>query len=78
MLNKTLTACAALAMAFTLAAAPALAQGKSQADKKPAQSCEGMDKATKAYSDCVKAQAMTTKDTRQADPKTNQGKKPAK
>jgi disulfide bond formation protein DsbB len=44
---------------------------KSQADKKPAKSCEGMDKASKAYSDCVKTQAQTTKtDKKPAEPKT--------
>ena len=47
------------------------AASKSQADKKPAKSCDGMDKASKAYSDCVKTQAQTTKtDKKAAEPKT--------
>jgi uncharacterized protein HemX len=73
-----------LAAAMTLAlagggVAPAFAQGQGQGqaksaantqrDKKPAQSCEGMDKKTKAYSDCVKKQAQTTKTDKQADKK---------
>ena len=35
-----------------------------QSDKKPGQTCEGLDKKTKAFSDCVKAQAQTTKENK--------------
>jgi hypothetical protein len=53
---------------------PAMAQGQgtaksaanSQRDKKPAETCKDMDKKSKAYSDCVKTQARTTKDSKQA------------
>lgn len=65
----------ALVLGLALATTPAMAQGKSQNDKKPGQTCQGEDKASKAFSDCVKAQAQTTKDARQGD-KTNAGKKP--
>jgi len=54
MTNKTITTCLALAIA-ALVAAPALAQSSG---KNPADACKGMDKASKAYSDCVKAQAQ--------------------
>ena len=57
MANKTIKMCLTLAIAALLAG-PALAQstGKSAAD-----ACKGMDKASKAYSDCVKAQAQANK-----------------
>lgn len=62
---------AAAANTATTPAKPATpAATKSQADKKPAKSCDGMDKASKAYSDCVKTQAQTTKDKKPAEPKT--------
>jgi hypothetical protein len=65
----------AMTLALTGGAGPALAQGQGQAkgagdtqrDKKPAQACAGMDKKTKAYADCVKAQAQSTKAGQQAD-----------
>ena len=47
--------------------APSLAAGKSatpektQRGKKPAQACEQLDHNSKAYNDCVKAQAQQTK-----------------
>jgi len=37
---------------------------QTQQGKKPATSCDGMDKKTKAYSDCVTTQAQTTKDVK--------------
>jgi hypothetical protein len=55
MTNKTINTCLALSIA-ALIAAPALVQS---AGKNPADACKGMDKASKAYSDCVKAQAQT-------------------
>lgn len=72
MMNKMLRASLALALAVGLAA-PALAQSntKAQSDKKPGQTCEGLDKASKAFSDCVKAQAQTTKDLRQPNANAN-------
>ncbi len=51
---------------------------KSQSTKKPAQSCEGMDKASKAYADCVKAQAQTTKDTQKTDQAIKKAEKSTK
>jgi len=51
---------------------------KAQKEKKPAQGCEGMDKATKAYSDCVKGQAQTTQDTRKADQATKKAEQTTK
>ena len=59
--------------------APAMAQGQGQAksaantqrDKKPGQSCDGMDKKTKAYSDCVKAQAQSDKKPKKPDEATD-------
>jgi hypothetical protein len=57
MANKMIKTCLTLAIAALLAG-PALAQstGKNAAD-----ACKGMDKASKAYSDCVKAQAQANK-----------------
>lgn len=43
-----------------------------QRAKKPGQSCDKLDKATKAYSDCVKAQAQSEK-----KPKPPEGTKAA-
>lgn len=67
--TATTTATTPAKPATAKAATPAAT--KSQADKKPAKSCDGMDKASKAYSDCVKTQAQTTKtDKKPAEPKT--------
>lgn len=58
MANKMIKTCLTLAIAALLAG-PVLAQqsgGKNAAD-----ACKGMDKASKAYSDCVKAQAQANK-----------------
>jgi hypothetical protein len=57
MTNKTITTRLALAFA-AFVVAPALAQSSG---KNPADACKGMDKASKAYSDCVKAQAQANK-----------------
>lgn len=72
--SRLMTTSAALALVVAIAAAPALAQGQgsaksaanTQRDKKPAATCDGMDKKAKAYSDCVKTQAQTTKTDKQA------------
>ena len=74
MANKTIKMCLTLAIAALLAG-PALAQstGKNAAD-----ACKGIDKASKAYSDCVKAQAQTTKDAKPATTTQKAGGKPAK
>lgn len=78
---------AATALAIAAAGiAPAMAQGQgstksaanTQRDKKPAQTCEGMDKKSKAYSDCVKTQAQTTKTDKQADKQASQGAEKSK
>ncbi len=55
MKHMMLKACLALSLAAFLAN-PALAQSKN-----PTDACKGMDKASKAYSDCVKAQAQANK-----------------
>ena len=57
---------AAAATTATTPAKPAKPAANAQADKKPAASCDGMDKKSKAYSDCVKTQAQTTKDKKPA------------
>lgn len=64
-------------------ASPAFAQAdkkaekatKTQSSKKPAAGCEGMDKKSKAYSDCVKAAAQTTQDTQKATKETKKTEK---
>ena len=81
MRNKLLKATLALLVGVALAG-PALAQSntKAQSDKKPGQECESLDKASKAFSDCVKAHAQATKDARQpnanANPNAAGGKPP--
>ena len=81
MIEKLLRASFALALAVGLAA-PVLAQSntKAQSDKKPGQECESLDKASMAFSDCVKAHAQATKDARQpnanANPNAAGGKPP--
>lgn len=50
----------------------------SQRDKKPAETCKDMDKKSKAYSDCVKTQAQTTKTDKQADKQVPKGADKAK
>ena len=59
------------ATAGVIDAAPAAAQSNSkgaantQRDKKPGQSCQGIDQKSQAYADCVKAEAQTTKTDKQ-------------
>ena len=66
----TKPAAAAAATATTPAKPATPATSKSQSAKKPAATCDGMDKASKAYSDCVKTQAQTTKEKKPAEAKT--------
>lgn len=78
-MRKLYTGLFAALIGLSLATAPAMAAGanekkaaattKSQSAKKPAATCEGMDKASKAYSDCVKTQAQTTKDKKPTESK---------
>ncbi len=64
-----LSLAAAPAMAQTQPTKPATAAANSQSAKKPAATCDGMDKKSKAYSDCVKTQAQTTKEKKPSEPK---------
>jgi len=47
--------------------ATAPANKSTASTKKPGQSCDKLDKATKAYSDCVKAQAQSEKKPKPAE-----------
>jgi hypothetical protein len=66
-------ACIPALIVAAFLAAPAMAQNTG---KNPADACKGMDKAGKAYSDCVKAQAQQQQQQQKNNANAQADKKP--